>query len=930
VSHSSRTPFALAATAALVLAGALLGGCRGDSEEKLIESARGYMAKKEYKSATLQLKTALQSNANSATARFLLGKALLESGDAPGALVELGRARELGHPLDQVVPDLARAMLLVGEHAKVVSELGATTLGTGPAQADLQTSLALAQLLANQPEKAKEALASALRSNGQHAPAVILQARLKAGENDIDGALKLLDEVLAREPANDRAAAFKGELLWRGKRDEAGALAALRKALESAPGAVSAHVGIIGIHSELGRSAEAKNQFLALKKVAPNHPDALFLEGQFALSEGNAQAARDVATRMLRVMPDNPRVLMLAGNADFRLGTYNQAESHLARALRAMPQHLPTRQLLAQTYLRTHQPAKALEVLGPALENKAVDGATLALAGEAHMLAGDAKRADQYFQLAAKASPKDPNVRTTLALAQYARGETQPALDALEAIAADNANSTRADLALISARVRANDIAGALKAVDTLQKKVPDQAMPELLRGRILLVKKDTAGATAAFEAALKKDPKFVPAAAALSGLDIAAGRNDAARKRLQDLVALDAGNVQARMALAEVVGRTGGTGAEITQIFAAAVKANPAQTQTRLVYIEHLLRQGDGQAALIAAQDGVAAAPGLGEMQVALGRAQLAAGDARQAVATFSQLATKNPTEAVHQQRLAEAHVQNKDLAAARTALRKALELEPGSLAAKRGLAALALQQERPDEARTIAREIQKSKPGDVSGYQLEGDVERQQRNWPAAVAAYRKAFTIAKNTDLAIRLHQAMFAGGMRAEAERLATDWQRDNPKDHGFNYYLGDLAMSRADFAAGEKYYRAVLDAQPRNALALNNVAWLMAKQGKPGAVPLAEQANQLLPNRPQLMDTLATTLAAEGDVKRALDVQKRALQIDRNDPNLRLNLARLHLKAGEKPQARAELEDLARLGEKFRAQSEVTELLKLAR
>jgi cellulose synthase operon protein C len=216
------------------------------------------------------------------------------------------------------------------------------------------------------------------------------------------------------------------------------------------------------------------------------------------------------------------------------------------------------------------------------------------------------------------------------------------------------------------------------------------------------------------------------------------------------------------------------------------------------------------------------------------------------------------------------------------------------------------------------------------VSGYQLEGDVERQQRNWPAAVAAYRKGFGVARNTDLAIRLHQAMFAGGMRAEADRHAADWLREHPKDFGFSYYLGDLAMSRADFAAGEKHYRAVLDAQPRNALALNNVAWLMAKQGKTGAVALAEKANELLPNRPQIMDTLATTLAAEGEVKRAIDVQKRAVQIDINDPSLRLNLARLLLKAGEKAQARAELEDLARLGDKFKSQAEVTELLRLAR
>lgn len=924
----SRPP--LVAIAALVLALFALGGCRGDSEDKLLESAQSFMAKKEYKSATIQLKTLLQRNAKSPAARYMLGKALLETGDPAGALLELRKARDLAHPDDQVVPDMARAMLLTGEHARVVSQFGATVLGTPVAQADLYTSVAIAHAASGQIDKAKESLARALRANAQFAPALILQARMKAGENDLEGALKTLDEVLGREAGNERAGTLKGELLWRGKRDEPGAMEALRKVIAAAPAAVGAHVALIGIHAELGRAAEAKAQFQALKKVAPNHPDTLYIEGQIALQEGNAQAARDIATRMLKAMPDHPRVQMLAGAADFRLGSYNQAETYLARALRGMPNHLAARQLLAQTYLRTQQPNKALEVLAPAIEQKAVDGATLALAGEAQMLLGDTKRADQLFQLAAKASPGDPRVRTAVAMAQYARGETQPAMDALESIAAGDTTGTRADLALISARQRAGDLAGALKAIDALQKKMPERPLPDLLRGRLLLAKKDTAGATAAFEAALRKDAKFVPAASALAGLDLIAGRTDAARKRIQDVVAADPSSVQARMALAEVTARTGGTGAEVSQIFTAAIKASPAQPEPRLLFIEHLLRMGDAQAALIVAQDGIAALPGHTDLQSALGRAQLAAGDARQAVGTFGQLASKNPAESIHQLRLAEAHVMSKDLGAARAALRKALEIEPESLAAKRGLAALALQQDRPDEARVIAREIQKSRPKEPTGYQLEGDVERQQRNWPAAVAAYRKAFAIAHNTDLAIRLHQALFAGGQRADADRLVAEWQKENPKDFGFSYYLGDLAMSRADFSAGEKHYRAVLDVQPRNALALNNVAWLMAKQGKAGAVPLAEQANQILPNRPQLMDTLATALAAEGEVKRAIDVQKRALQIDRNDPNLRLNLARLHLKAGEKPQARAELEDLARLGDRFRAQAEVTELLRLTK
>ena len=43
--------------------------------------------------------------------------------------------------------------------------------------------------------------------------------------------------------------------------------------------------------------------------------------------------------------------------------------------------------------------------------------------------------------------------------------------------------------------------------------------------------------------------------------------------------------------------------------------------------------------------------------------------------------------------------------------------------------------------------------------------------------------------------------------------------------------------------------------------------------------------------------------------------------------LKLNLARIHIKGGKKDLARKELEELAKLGDKFPAQAEVATLLK---
>ena len=116
-------------------------------------------------------------------------------------------------------------------------------------------------------------------------------------------------------------------------------------------------------------------------------------------------------------------------------------------------------------------------------------------------------------------------------------------------------------------------------------------------------------------------------------------------------------------------------------------------------------------------------------------------------------------------------------------------------------------------------------------------------------------------------------------------------------------------------------------QPRNALAMNNIAWLMAKQGKPGAVAMAEKANELMPGKVALLDTLATALASEGKLPKAIDVQKSAIARSPNDPGLKLALAKLLIKSGDKAYARSELEDLAKLGDKFRGQAEVASLLK---
>ncbi len=914
-------PFTLAA-----LLVACSGGGSGTGAEQ-IAAAKTLIEKKDLKAAVIELKNALQKNPKSAEARLLLGKTLLEGGDPVTALVELLKAQELQIADELVIPEIARAMLMAGDETKLLTQYGTLVLKDDRAAADLKTSLATALAIKANLPSAKSMLEEALRLRPGFGPALIVQARLAASEGDVDGALVLLDQVLAGDAGNERAGALKGEYLLHGKRDPEGAIAAYRQLLQVRSGSVIARAAVTNILFQQKKLPEARAEFELLKQGAPEHPETLLMQAQLAFMDGDLKATRELTERLLKASPNNVRTLELAGAAELRGKNYLLAESHLAQALKLAPTLLRPRLLLAQTYLRAGQAEKCLQALQPVLASKEADALSLSLAGEAYLQTGDHKLSAEAYQRALKVAPGNPSVRASAAIAQVARGDGNgAAVVELEAAAAGDAGP-RADLALISARLRHNDLAGAMKAIDAVEKKLPDMPLAHLLRGRVLLLKKDATGARRSFETALAKDPTYFPAVASLAAIDLADGKPEVARQRFEAQLKAQPKSYQAKLAIAELEARTGATAATVAATLKEATRINPSEPMPHLMLINRLIGSGDAKGALAAAQDASAALPYDAQIQEALGMAQVAAGDGQRAVSTLKKLTSVQPKNAALLVRLAEAYRVSQDPAAAIATLKQALELQPDLLTARGALIGLSLQSQQPNEALALAREQQKRTPKDAAGYRMEGEIEATRKNWDAAVAAFRAAFQREHDGPTAVKLHAALVAGGKTADADRLSAEWVKENPKDAVFLFYQGDLAMSRNDFTTAESRYRSVLLLQPNNALALNNVAWMLARQGKTGGVAMAEKAISLLPDRAPLLDTLALALEADKQWPKAIEAQARAIKLEPADPGLVLRLAKLYIQSGDKARAKAELEALAKLGDKFAGQAEVATLMK---
>jgi len=903
----------------------LAGGCGGESPESMLASGKSFLAKNDNKAAIIQLKNALQINPNLGEGRFLLGKALLENGDFAGAEVELLKALDLKYSADQTIPLLAQALLATGQAKKLTDDFANAELPAGEPQASLKTTLSAAYAAQGNREAAQTALTAALAAKPDYSPAQLTDARYRAANREFDAAQSIVDSVLTKNPKDHDALLLSGTL-QAVKNNPDGAIALYTKAIEAKPDFLGGYSALIGTLFQQQKLDEASKQIEALKKVYPKHPLTLYFDAQANYQRKDFKNARELTQQLLKLSPNNANALQLAGATEYQLRSDIQADAFLNKALQINPDLPLARRLLISSNLRAGQPTKALNVLQPVLDRIDNDAALLALAGEAYLQNGDANKAAQYFAKASKLDPNDASKKTSLALAHLAQGNSAGAFEELEQISLSDKGST-ADLALIAAYLQSSQFDKALKAIDGLEKKQPNNPATHNLRARTLLAKKDIPGARKSFEKALSVNPSFFPAAASLAALDIADKKKDDAKKRFEAVLAADPKSTPAMLALAELSAANGGAPEEIAAQIGKAITANPVDIAPRLALIQLYLKNKDTKKALAAANDAAAAIPDKPEILDALGRTQQISGDMNQALNTYNKLAALQPLSPLAQLRMADIHLAAKNKDEAIKSLKRALEIKPDLIDAQRTLIQLSMDAKKPAEALNLARQIQKQHPKEPIGYGLEGDIHAAAKAWPESINAYRNGLKQVASPELAIKLNVALLASGNAAEADRLAATWLKEHPKDITFRLYLGDMATSRREYPLAAQHYRTALESQPNNPLVLNNLAWVSGQLKSPKAIEYAEKAVELSPNQPAFMDTLAMLLADKGEIAKAIDLLRKAVSFAPESGAIQLNLAKVLISDGKKDEARKILDSIAKQGDAFPGQAEVAKLQK---
>jgi tetratricopeptide (TPR) repeat protein len=154
----------------------------------------------------------------------------------------------------------------------------------------------------------------------------------------------------------------------------------------------------------------------------------------------------------------------------------------------------------------------------------------------------------------------------------------------------------------------------------------------------------------------------------------------------------------------------------------------------------------------------------------------------------------------------------------------------------------------------------------------------------------------------------------GGHYAQAEAIIAQAAHAKPESVDISVSLADLRDAQGRYAEAEQKYRDILARAPRNTLAMNNLAWLLALNGgdRTEALRKIDEAIDIRGPEGNLLDTRGVILLTAGDTAQAVSVLTAAVAQDPQRERY-FHLAQAQEKAGNTLEAMRAMRKARELG-----------------
>jgi tetratricopeptide (TPR) repeat protein len=217
------------------------------------------------------------------------------------------------------------------------------------------------------------------------------------------------------------------------------------------------------------------------------------------------------------------------------------------------------------------------------------------------------------------------------------------------------------------------------------------------------------------------------------------------------------------------------------------------------------------------------------------------------------------------------------------------ALKLQPKNLQALLLLVNINLDDGKDKQALIVINKIKEVYPKSGIGEQIEGDFLISQKRLKAAVVVYQKAWQANPNGKLGIKLYANMKKINQVEKSISMLEKWKYENPDSAS---PLMTLGMVYQDAKMSDKAitnYEKLITIDKKNALSLNNLAWLYLDKGDPRALEVATNAYKLSPKTPLIMDTYGWILVKFGKIKQGVEILTAASKAEPKDEDIAKHL-----------------------------------------
>lgn len=326
------------------------------------------------------------------------------------------------------LPDAARA-LEQEKYAEAVPLLE-KALAADPADYRARFNLAFALTQLQRDQEAIQQYAKVVEQQPDLVPSRLNLGILLLRQKQPAQAAPHLEFAVEKKPQDFRARFYLAEALLGAGHDERAA-AAYRQALELDPKSASAAMGLGRALARAGQLDAAQEQYQNAIQLDPEFRDA-FLELAELLEQKQQPAqALSLYLEFLKTKPDAVAVRERAGVLLLQQKRYDEAIQQLEEAVKQNPT-AANQAALAQGYVMTKQPAKALPLLRAAATAEPASAELRFRLGTALLETGDWTGAAKEFFVVVEKQPNNPEAWNGIGFALY-RAENFPgALKALD------------------------------------------------------------------------------------------------------------------------------------------------------------------------------------------------------------------------------------------------------------------------------------------------------------------------------------------------------------------------------------------------------------------------------------------------------------------------------------------------------------------